>query len=158
MITKLTLVTILARDYDEALRWFTDVLGLKKLQDAMFGNGARWLVVAPAEQPDFGIVLQKPDPAMHGEEGARQRAEQIGKGTTWVFRADDLDATYRMLVERGVKFEASSRDVLGTRGDFSGFVRQSLLADGEVERSRDRLSHLERMLYSRRDVGRCGGI
>jgi predicted enzyme related to lactoylglutathione lyase len=105
MITKLTLVTILVRDYDEALRWFTEVLGLKKLQDATFGNGARWLVVAPSEQPDFGIVLQKPEPAVHGEEGARQRTEQIGKGTTWVFRADDLDGTYRELVDRGVRFE-----------------------------------------------------
>lgn len=105
MITKLTLVTILVGDYDEALHWFTDVLGLKKLQDATFGNGARWLVVAPAEQPDFGIVLQKPDPAIHGEEGARQRTEQVGRGTTWVFRANDLDATYQALVERGVKFE-----------------------------------------------------
>jgi catechol 2,3-dioxygenase-like lactoylglutathione lyase family enzyme len=57
MITKLSLVTILVRDQDEALRWFTECLGLKKLQDATFGSGARWLVVAPHDQPDFGIVL-----------------------------------------------------------------------------------------------------
>ena len=104
MITKLTLVTILVRDQDEALKWFTESLGLKKLQDAEFGNGARWLVVAPADQPDFGIVLQKPDPGQHGEEGARMRMEQIGKGTTWVFRADNLDETYETLSARGVKF------------------------------------------------------
>jgi predicted enzyme related to lactoylglutathione lyase len=104
MITKLTLVTILVRDQDEALRWFTEILGLKKLQDATFGNGARWLVVTPHEQSDFGIVLQQPDPEQQGAERARAKLEQIGKGTTWVFRADNLDETYQTLEARGVKF------------------------------------------------------
>lgn len=30
MIIRLTLVTILVRDQDEALQWFTEVLGLEK--------------------------------------------------------------------------------------------------------------------------------
>jgi hypothetical protein len=46
-------------------------LGLKKLQDATYGEGARWLVVAAADQADFGIVLQKPEPGLHGEERTR---------------------------------------------------------------------------------------
>lgn len=104
MITRLTLVTILVRDQEEALAWFTEVLGLKKLQDASFGKGARWLVVAPVEQPNFGIVLQKPEPGEHGEERARAKTEQIGKGTTWVFHAENLDETFAALKERGVKF------------------------------------------------------
>jgi catechol 2,3-dioxygenase-like lactoylglutathione lyase family enzyme len=82
MITKLILVTILVRDQEEALHWFTETLGLKKLQDASYGSGARWLVVAPHDQSDFGIVLQKPEPGEHGAERARMKTEQIGKGTT----------------------------------------------------------------------------
>jgi predicted enzyme related to lactoylglutathione lyase len=104
MITKLNLVTILVRDQEEALQWFTEKLGLKKIQDASFGKGARWLVVAPSEQTDFGIVLQKPDPNEHGAERARMKTEQIGKGTTWAFKADNLDETYETLSGRGVKF------------------------------------------------------
>ncbi len=95
MITKLTLVTVLVRDQDEALRWFTEIAGLRKLQDGPYGNGSRWLVVAPEGQSDFGIVLQKPEPA---------RMDQIGKGTTWVFRADNLDETWETLSARGVRF------------------------------------------------------
>ncbi|MFZ0821077.1 MAG: VOC family protein [Candidatus Acidiferrales bacterium] len=109
MITKLSLVTILVRDQDEALRWFTECLGLKKLQDAKFGNGARWLVVAPHDQPEFGIVLQKPEPGEHGDERARMKMEQIGKGTTWVFHADNLDETYETLSAKGVKFEGAPK-------------------------------------------------
>jgi predicted enzyme related to lactoylglutathione lyase len=104
MITRLSLVTILVHDQEEALRWFTEILGLKKLQDATYGGGARWLVVAPSEQSDFGIVLQKPEPVEHGIERARMKMEQIGKGTTWVFRADNLDETFHILSDRGVKF------------------------------------------------------
>jgi catechol 2,3-dioxygenase-like lactoylglutathione lyase family enzyme len=104
MITRLTLVTILVRDQEEALRWFTETLGLKKLPDAPYRKGARWLVVAPHDQSDFGIVLQKPEPADHGDERARQKMEQIGKGTTWVFRADKLEETYQTLGARGVNF------------------------------------------------------
>src|SRR5580704_3587843 len=73
MITRLSLVTILVHDQEEALRWFTEILGLKKLQDATYGGGARWLVVAPSEQSDFGIVLQKPEPVEHGIERARMK-------------------------------------------------------------------------------------
>jgi len=104
VITKLSLVTILVRDQEEALRWFTETLGLKKLQDASYGKGGRWLVVTPHDQSDFGIVLQKPDVEEHGAESARLKMEQIGKGTTWVFRADNLDETYETLSARGVKF------------------------------------------------------
>jgi len=104
MITKLTLVTILVPDQEEALRWFTEVLGLEKRQDAPFGPGARWLVVAPRDQDDFGIVLQKPEPELHGNERAAEMNKQIGKATTWVFRADDLESTYASLKEKGVKF------------------------------------------------------
>jgi predicted enzyme related to lactoylglutathione lyase len=104
MITKLSLVTILVRDQEEALRWFTEKLGLKKLQDASYGEGARWLVVTPQDHSDFGIVLQQPKPEEHGAERASLKMDQIGKGTTWVFRADNLDETYQTLSARGVKF------------------------------------------------------
>lgn len=104
MITRLNLVTILVTDQDEALAWFTGTLGLEKRQDARFGPGARWLVVAPRGQSDMGIVLQQPDPALHGAERAAEMTKLIGKGTTWVFHADRLEQTFEELAAKGVKF------------------------------------------------------
>ncbi len=115
MITKLSLVTILVRDQEEALRWFTQTLGLKKLQDATYGKGARWLVVTPHDQSDFGIVLQKPDIDEHGADSARLKMEQVGKGTTWVFRADNLDETFETLSARGVNFLSPPKALPGGR-------------------------------------------
>src|SRR5258708_1163458 len=50
MITRLTHVTVLVRDQDEALRFYTEKLGFEKRFDVAFGPGARWLTVAPVGQ------------------------------------------------------------------------------------------------------------
>ncbi len=109
MITRLSHVTVLVRNQDEALRFYTEKLGFEKRFDVAFGPGARWLTVAPVGQTNVEIVLQKPDPAMHGEADARQMEEAVGRGTTWVFECDDCRATYATLRERGVEFQSEPR-------------------------------------------------
>lgn len=106
MIRSLSRVTILVRDQDEALRFYTEKLGLEKRTDAVFGPGARWLTVAPKEQTELEIDLQKPEPALHGEEWARALFARVGQGTTWVFTTDDCHKTYDELRSRGVKFSS----------------------------------------------------
>ncbi len=109
-ITKLTHVTILVRDYDEALRFYTEALGFEKRADQTFGPCAHWLTVAPKGQ-DIQIVLQKPEPALHGEAGAKKMSERIGQGTTWVLGTDDCQKTYEEFSARGVKFTGPPREV-----------------------------------------------
>ena len=104
MITRLAHVTILVRDQDEALRWYTEKLGLEKRADEKFGPGARWLTVAPKNQKGLEIVLQMPEPALHGEARAKPMMERIGQGTTWVFQTEDCRKEAEILKSRGVKF------------------------------------------------------
>jgi uncharacterized protein (TIGR03083 family) len=110
MITNLIRVTILVRDQDEALKFYTDTLGLEKREDATFGPGMRWLTVAPKGQQGIEIVLQQPHPGMHGEENAAQMQELVGRGTTWVFACDDCRTTYAELRGRGVEFQSEPRE------------------------------------------------
>jgi hypothetical protein len=70
MSVRLGNVTILVRDYDEALKFYTEVLGFEKRSDEKFGPGARWVTVGSPGQ-GVQIILQKPEPAMQGEENAR---------------------------------------------------------------------------------------
>jgi uncharacterized glyoxalase superfamily protein PhnB len=45
--------------------------------------------------------------------------DQIGKGTTWVFRADDLNATYETLKSKGVRFDSPpTRQAWGNQAMF----------------------------------------
>ncbi len=111
MIKKLTHVTILVRDLDESLRWYTEKLGFEKRSDEIFGPGVRWLTIGLPAQPQLEFVLQKPEPAFHGEELAGALTNRIGQGTTWVLETDDCRKTYAELVARGVKFAGPPEEI-----------------------------------------------
>jgi catechol 2,3-dioxygenase-like lactoylglutathione lyase family enzyme len=94
MMKKFSHVTVLVKDQDEALRWYTEKLGFTKKQDEAFGPGVRWLTVAvPGDELE--VVLQKPDD---------ERLPLVGKGTPWVIDTDDCRADYDRLRTQGVEF------------------------------------------------------
>lgn len=103
MIQKIGQVTVLVRDEDEALAFYCGILGFEKRSDAEFGPGMRWVTVALPGQPEVEVVLQKPNPLMHGEEGAKRMEARIGQGTTWVLHTDDIHAECARLKAAGVK-------------------------------------------------------
>ena len=102
-ITNLRFATILVGDYDEAVKWYTEVLGFEKLQDQKFGVGHRWIVVAPKGQKGVGIVLAVPRPVGPGD-NTKDYRDRIGKVTNWVFQAKDVRLLHKQLSSRGVKF------------------------------------------------------
>ncbi len=104
MINKLAVVTLLVRDQDEALKFYTEKLGFDKRQDQAFGPGMRWVTVAPKNQTEVEITLQQPNAAMHGEARAREMLAMIGRQPTWSYRTDDCRKEYETLRARGVKF------------------------------------------------------
>jgi predicted enzyme related to lactoylglutathione lyase len=125
MSIRLGSVTILVRDYDEALKFYTELLGFEKRSDQKFGPGARWVIVAAAGQ-DVQIILQKPEPAMHGEENARKMAERIGQNPTWVLATDDCREAYELYSSRGVKFTDPPKEMpWGTQAVFKDLYGNS---------------------------------
>lgn len=104
MISRLIRVTIIVRDQDDALQFYTEKLGLEKRADIPLGQHFRWLTVAPKGQEEVEIVLEKPVPTMHGEQHAAEMLSRVGQGTTWVFSTDDCRAEYETLLARGVTF------------------------------------------------------
>ena len=56
MITSLANVSLLVRDYDEAIRWYTDKLGL----ELRMGGDYRFVTVGVIGQGGVSIVLHKP--------------------------------------------------------------------------------------------------
>ncbi len=98
MITKLAVVTILVRDQDEALQFYTEKLGLEKMDDMSFGEGNRWLTVTAQNQRDVQIFLQKADSF------GIDAMDQVGKATMWAFNTDNCREDYETFKGRGVKF------------------------------------------------------
>ncbi len=59
MITSLANVTLLVQDYDEAIRWYTDNLGMELRMDGSMGGDYRFVTVGVSGQNDVSIILHK---------------------------------------------------------------------------------------------------
>lgn len=97
MLDKLSVVTVLVRNQDEALQFYTEKLGLEKIDDVPFGGG-RWLTVAAHNQKDVNIFLCQAD------SWGMDAMDQVGKAPSWSFGTDNCQETYETLSARGVKF------------------------------------------------------
>ncbi len=112
-VLRLKYATIVVPDYDEALRWYTGVLGLEKVEEGSFGpapNGSmaatgalRWIVVAPRGQKDMGIILELAKP-FSPDDKITDYKSRVGKETRWVFVVKDCHRFYELLSKRGVRF------------------------------------------------------
>ena len=95
-------------DQDEALKFYTDKLGMEVVRDVTvpeMGN-FRWLTVAPPGQ-DVAIVLMAiPGEPVLDEATGEQVRDLMGKGFagTVFLKTDDCRAEHARLVERGVEF------------------------------------------------------
>lgn len=99
---RLSKVTILVKDQDAALSWYTEKLGFEKRADEAFGPGMRWVTVAAPDDADLEIVLLKAEPA---------REAQVGQGTTWVLETNDCRGDYERLRGRGVEFTSAPSEM-----------------------------------------------
>jgi catechol 2,3-dioxygenase-like lactoylglutathione lyase family enzyme len=90
-IAKLGRVIIPVSDQDRSLEFYTDKLGFEVRADVPFGEGDRWIEVAPPGS-DAAVAIMPPRP------GETPNNTQ----TCVAFTTDDLDAAHAALKERGV--------------------------------------------------------
>lgn len=106
---KLSTAQLWVHDQDEALRFYTQRLGMEVRQDvtmAELGN-FRWLTVGPPGQPDIAIVLMSiPGPPVMSPETAEEVKNLMAKGFAGAIflTTDDIHADYEQLKSRGVEF------------------------------------------------------
>jgi catechol 2,3-dioxygenase-like lactoylglutathione lyase family enzyme len=89
-ITQVGTVIVPVSDQDEAIAFYTDKLGFEKRSDVPFGNGDRWVEVAPAGV-ETTIAIVKPRPG-----------EPTGVETRIALSTKDIEADHADLKARGV--------------------------------------------------------
>jgi predicted enzyme related to lactoylglutathione lyase len=94
-VSKIANVIIPVADQDRALEFYTVELGLEKRADVPFGDGNRWIEVAPAGA-DTPIALCPPGPS----------ATTGGRDTGISLQTADIDAYHAQLTDRGVDVDA----------------------------------------------------
>lgn len=129
------LVTVIVEDYDDAIAFYTEVLGFDLAEDSPSttddGREKRWVVVRPprppGDEPGTGLLLAQAD-------GDRQTAavgDQFAGRVGLFLNVDDFDTSYRELRDRGVEFVemprheaygsvAVFRDIAGNSWDLLG--------------------------------------
>lgn len=105
MPQRLSLVTLLVRDYDEALAWYRDRAGFELVEDTDRGDGTRWVVIRPAGSDGTQVLLAR---ASTPEQEAR--VGDPGGGRVMHFlTTDDFAADHARMLAAGVRFREEPR-------------------------------------------------
>lgn len=105
MPASISTVSLLVRDYDEAIRFFTDCLQFTLVEDTPMGGGKRWVVVSPPGEKGASLLLAK---AVGGEQEARI-GDQTGGRVFLFLRTDDFYRDYEYMKAKGVRFTEDPR-------------------------------------------------
>jgi catechol 2,3-dioxygenase-like lactoylglutathione lyase family enzyme len=96
---KLKLISLVVKDYDETIQFYTKKLGFELAEDVAFGD-SRWITLRLPNTPDSNISLalakKSEDQALVGKQAGG--TPLLGLGTV------DCFGDYRRMKELGVKF------------------------------------------------------
>jgi catechol 2,3-dioxygenase-like lactoylglutathione lyase family enzyme len=98
MIKDVPLTGIFVDDQEAALDFYTNKLGLEKVEDEPYGEGARWITVSPAEMR-IKIVLKEAE-----REHEKAMVGRSDGAPILTLGTDDVHAAYERMRERGVRF------------------------------------------------------
>jgi catechol 2,3-dioxygenase-like lactoylglutathione lyase family enzyme len=101
----LGLVTVVVRDYDEAIDFYIRALGFELREDTPRGDGSRWVVVAPRGSSQTALLLARAS----GPAQADRVGDQTGGRVGLFLTTEDFDGDYERMVAAGVVFEEEPR-------------------------------------------------
>jgi catechol 2,3-dioxygenase-like lactoylglutathione lyase family enzyme len=100
MTRSIATITLVVRDYDEAIAFYRDKLGFALVADTPLGPGKRWVLVAPGTGSGAQLLLAQADgPAQEAAIG-----NQAGGRVMLFLETDDFARDHAAMTERGVPF------------------------------------------------------
>lgn len=100
MTIRLHLISVFVDDQEQALRFYTEVLGFERRTDQPVGNGDRWLTVGAPGQ-DVELLLE---PSGHPAVRPYRDALATDGIPLASFAVGDVHAEYDRLIDAGVTF------------------------------------------------------
>lgn len=98
-------VSLVVRDYDEAIAFYTGPLGFRLVEDTRLSDSKRWVVVAPRGSGGTSLVLAKAaTPRQEGRIG-----DQTGGRVGFFLHTDDFVRDHGAMKSRGVRFVEEPR-------------------------------------------------
>ncbi|MFD5892974.1 MULTISPECIES: VOC family protein [unclassified Streptomyces] len=95
----IALVTLVVRDYDEAIAFYTGPLDFELVEDTDRGDGSRWVVVRPRGSGGALLLARAADDAQRASVGA-----QTGGRVGFFLHTDDFARDHARMTAAGVRF------------------------------------------------------
>lgn len=106
MCRSLAHITLLVRDYDEAIAFFTRCLGFGLVEDKPLGDGKRWVLVAPSQDSPASLLL-----ALASTPEQQACIGNQAGGRVFLFLAtDDFIRDHARMLASGVRFLEEPRE------------------------------------------------
>jgi catechol 2,3-dioxygenase-like lactoylglutathione lyase family enzyme len=99
MPRKIAYITLLVRDYDEAIEYYTNTLRFKLVEDTQLTETKRWVIVSPDNSGGFSLLLAK----AANENQIKQIGNQTGGRVFLFLHTDNFDSDFQDLVSKKVK-------------------------------------------------------
>ncbi len=104
----LAALSLLVREYDEAIEFFTRALQFQLMEDTPLGGGKRWVVVAPGARDGTGAKLLLARAVTDAQRAAV--GNQAGGRVFLFMHTSDFEADYAHLRAHGVRFIETPRE------------------------------------------------
>ncbi|MFD5267935.1 VOC family protein [Streptomyces sp. NPDC058335] len=100
-MSRIALVTLVVDDYDEAIRFYTEAVGFRLVEDEARPDGSRWVVVRPGGHQDgTGLLLARAkDDAQRARVG-----DQTGGRVGFFLHTEDFAGDHVRMSAAGVTF------------------------------------------------------
>lgn len=105
MNRRIALTTLVVSDYDEAIAWYTGMLGFALIDDIDQGD-KRWVVVGPTDGGAAALLLAR---ASNDEQRSRI-GNQTGGRVGFFLNTDDFWRDHAAMTARGVEFLETPRE------------------------------------------------
>ena len=92
MNRKIATIATVVRDYDEAIAYYTGVLGFKLIEDTAMGGDKRWVVVSPGESGTSLLLAKAANPEQQSRVG-----NQTGGRVFLFLHTDNFERDYEDL-------------------------------------------------------------
>ena len=100
MIQRIAHIALIVKDYDEAIKYYTEKLDFRLLEDTILSESKRWVKVAPPGSDDCCLLLAKAS----SEEQLSRIGNQTGGRVFLFLYTDDLYRDYNEMVKREIHF------------------------------------------------------
>ena len=92
-------IALVVKDYDEAIKFYTEQLHFSLIEDTILSNTKRWVLVAPKGSTECCLLLAK----AANEEQLSRAGNQTGGRVFLFLHTDNFNRDYQNLIDKKIK-------------------------------------------------------